>query len=125
MYLETCTFASSAHLEFQLYLFSVMTDTILSHVSDAVMQTLSQLCLLSTYCSALQLSTSPLLHKTQTIYLCFSCRISNQSICHDWHLPCQKCQTPLVIALYFSNKHFTAFSHVTPSGLKAFNFFFF
>lgn len=53
MYLEMCTFASSTLLEFQLYPFSVMTDTILSHMSDVVMQTLSQLCLLSTYCSAL------------------------------------------------------------------------
>lgn len=42
-----------------------------------------------------------------------------------WHLPCQKCQTPLAIALYFSNKHIIAFSHVTHSCLRAVNFFLF
>lgn len=83
MYLEMCTFASFTHLEFQVYPFSVMTDTILSHVSDVVMQTLSHLCLLSPYCSALPLSTSPLLHQTQIIYLCFSWHISNLSTCYN------------------------------------------
>lgn len=58
-----------------------------------------------------------------TVYfplVCFSQNISNRSTCH---FPCQKRQTSLVIALYFSNKHIIAFSHVTPSHLWAFNFF--
>lgn len=42
-----------------------------------------------------------------------------------WHLLCQKCQSPLAIALYFSNRHIIAFSHITPSCLQAFNFFLF
>lgn len=54
--------------------------------------------------------------------VCFSQNISNQ---FTYHFPCQKRQTSLVIALYFSNKHIIAFSHVTPSYLWAFIFFLF
>lgn len=64
------------------YPFSDMPDTILSHISDMVLQTLSQLCLPSTYRSFLTLSNSLMLHQMQTIYLCFSWHISNLFTCH-------------------------------------------
>lgn len=118
--------SSSTHLEFQLCPFRVMTDTILSHLSGVVTQTLPQLCLLSTYCSVLPLSISLLLCQRQTIYPWFPQHISNQPTCHDFGIcPVKNVKTFLATVLHFSNKDIIAFSHITLSCLWTFHFFLF